>query len=156
MNINLTMFAQAIAFFVLFWVSKKFLWPPLMEAIETRRAAIAAGLAAAEKGKSALAEGEQQKLLLLKEAREQAGEVKALNEKQALSLIDEAKVQAKVEADRIVAAAHASAANELQKARDALRDQVAMLAIAGAEKILRREVDPKAHADMLSQLKAQL
>ena len=93
---------------------------------------------------------------MLKEARDQAGEVKALNEKQGQSFIDEAKAQAKIEADRIIAAAHASAASELQKARDSLRDQVAVLAVAGAEKILKREVDAKAHAEMLNQLKAQL
>jgi F-type H+-transporting ATPase subunit b len=84
------------------------------------------------------------------------GEFKALNEKQALSLIDEAKAQAKVEADRIIAAAHASAVTELQKAREQLREQVAALAVAGAEKILKREVDAKSHAEMLNQLKAQL
>ena len=156
MSLNATLFGMAVWFILLIVFAWKFIWPPLVGAIDERRKKIADGLAEAEKGKAALAEGEKQKLLMLKEARDQAGEVKALNEKQALSLIDEAKAQAKIEADRIIAAAHANAATELQKARESLRDQVALLAVAGAEKILRREVDAKAHADMLNQLKAQL
>jgi len=92
----------------------------------------------------------------MKEARQTATEMKALNDKQAQLQIDEAKVQAKVEADRIIAAAYAQIDMEKQKAKEQLRDQVAALAIAGAEKILKREVDAKVHADMLSQLKAQL
>ena len=156
MSLNATLFGMAVWFILLIVFAWKFIWPPLVGAIDERRKKIADGLAEAEKGKAALAEGEKQKLLMLKEARDQAGEVKALNEKQALSLIDEAKAQAKIEADRIIAAAHANAATELQKARESLRDQVALLAVAGAEKILKREVDAKAHADMLNQLKAQL
>ena len=156
MSLNATLFGMAVWFILLIVFAWKFIWPPLVGAIDERRKKIAEGLAEAEKGKAALAEGEKQKLLMLKEARDQAGEVKALNEKQALSLIDEAKAQAKIEADRIIAAAHANAATELQKARESLRDQVALLAVAGAEKILKREVDAKAHADMLNQLKAQL
>ncbi len=156
MSLNATLFGMAIWFILLIWFAKAKIWPPLLAAIEERRKKIADGLAEAEKGRAALAEGEKQKQVMLQQARDQAGEVKALNEKQALALIDEAKAQAKVEADRIIASAHASAATELQKAREALRDQVAVLAVAGAEKILRREVDAKTHADMLSQLKAQL
>jgi F-type H+-transporting ATPase subunit b len=156
MNIGGTLVAQAIGFAIFIWFTWKFVWPPIDLAIETRRKKIAEGLAEAEKGKAALADGEKQKSLILKEAREHAGEFKALNEKQALSLIDEAKAQAKIEADRIIAAAHANAASELQKAREQLREQVAVLAVAGAEKILKREVDARVHADMLNQLKAQL
>ena len=156
MSLNATLFGMAVWFILLIWFSYAKIWPPLVAAIEERRKKIADGLAEAEKGKAALADGEKQKALILKEARDQAGEFKALNEKQAQAMIDEAKAQAKVEADRIIAAAHASAATELQKARDQLREQVAVLAVAGAEKILKREVDAKAHADMLNQLKAQL
>ncbi|AMS31488.1 ATP synthase subunit B [Betaproteobacteria bacterium UKL13-2] len=156
MSLNATLFGMAVWFILLIWFAYAKIWPPLVGAIDERRKKIAEGLAEAEKGKAALADGEKQKSLILKEARDQAGEFKALNEKQAQSLIDEAKAQAKVEADRIIAAAHASAATELQKAREQLRDQVAVLAVAGAEKILKREVDAKAHADMLNQLKAQL
>lgn len=156
MNINATLFAMAIWFAALIWFCVKFIWPPLLTAIDTRNRKIAEGLAEAEKGKMALAEGEKQKMAMLKEARDQAAEMKALNDKQAQRHIDEAKAQAKLEADRIIAAAQAQIEQEMQKARDQLREQVAALAVAGAEKILKREIDAKVHADMLNQLKAQL
>jgi len=153
---NATLFAMAVWFALLIAFAYKFIWPPLMSAIDSRNKKIAEGLAEAEKGKAALAEGQKQKDAMMKEARQTATEMKALNDKQAQGLIDEAKVQAKVEADRIIAAAHAQIEQEKQKAKEQLREQVAALAIAGAEKILKREVDAKVHADMLSQLKAQL
>jgi F-type H+-transporting ATPase subunit b len=156
MNINMTLLAQAIGFAIFIIFTMKFVWPPLNGAIETRRSKIADGLAEAEKGKAALAEGQKQKDVLLKAARDQATEMRALNDKQAQAQIDAAKAQAKVEADRIIAAAHAQIEQEKQKAKEALREQVAALAIVGAEKILKREVDAKVHADMLNQLKAQL
>lgn len=156
MNITATLLLQALGFAIFFWFTAKFVAPHLSAAIAERRKRIADGLAEAEKGKAALAEGEKQKAMILKEARDQAGEIKALNDKQAQKLIEEAKAQAKAEADRILAAAQAQIAQEQQKARELLREQVAALAVAGAEKILRREVDAKAHADMLNQLKAQL
>lgn len=153
---NATLFAMAVWFALLIAFAYKFIWPPLMTAIDTRNKKIAEGLAEAEKGKAALAEGEKQKDALMKEARQTATQMKALNDKQAQAMINEARVQAKVEADRIIAAAHAQIEMEKQKAKEQLREQVAALAIAGAEKILKREVDAKVHADMLSQLKAQL
>jgi F-type H+-transporting ATPase subunit b len=156
MNLNATLLVQAISFAFLIWFCVKFIWPPLTNAIDERNKKIADGLAEAEKGKAALAEGEKQKAVMLKEARDAAGEIKLANEKQAQAQIDEAKAQAKVEADRLIAAAHAQIAQEQQKAREQLREQVAALAVAGAEKILKREIDAKAHADMLAQLKAQL
>ncbi len=156
MNINLTMGAQMVAFIILLWVAKSFIWAPMIVALDERRKKIAEGLAEAEKGKAALAEGETVKAAMLKEARDQAAESRAFSEKQAQTQIDEAKAQAKAEYDRIVAAAHEQIALEQQKAREQLREQVAALAVAGAEKILKREVDAKAHAEMLSQLKAQL
>jgi F-type H+-transporting ATPase subunit b len=156
MDIGGTLVVQAIGFAIFIWFTWKFVWPPINEAIETRRTKIAEGLAEAEKGKAALAEGEKQKAVMLKEARDQAGEFKSLNEKQALALIEEAKAQAKAEADRIIAAAYAQIEQEKQKAKDQLREQVAALAVVGAEKILQREVNAQAHAEMLSQLKGQL
>jgi len=156
MSLNATLFGMAIWFILLIWFAKAKIWPPIMGAIDERSRKIAAGLAEAEKGKSALAEGERQKTLMLKEAREQAADMKALNDKQIVASIEEAKGQAKAEADRIVAAAQAQIQMEMQKAKEQLREQVAVLAVAGAEKILRREIDAKAHAEMLSQLKAQL
>lgn len=156
MNLNATLFAMAAWFILLIAFAYKFIWPPLITAIDDRRKKIAEGLAEAEKGKSALAEGEKAKATMLREARDQATEMKALNDKQAQAHIDAAKVQAKAEADRIIAAAQAQIEQEKQKAKEQLRDQVAALAVAGAEKILKREIDAKAHADMLNQLKAQL
>lgn len=156
MNLNATLFGMAVWFILLIVFAWKFIWPPLMAAIDERGRKIAEGLAEAEKGKAALADGEKRKAVILREARDAAGEIKSANEKQAQRLIDEAKAQAKSEAERIIAAAQAQIVQEQQKARDQLRDQVAALAVAGAEKILKREVDAKAHADMLNQLKAQL
>ncbi len=156
MNIGLTLVAQAIGFAIFILFTYKFVWPPLNEAIETRRKKIAEGLAEAEKGKAALAEGEKIKAVMLKEARDTAADVKAVNDKQAVSIIEDAKAQAKVEAERIKADAMAQIEHEKQKAKDQLREQVAALAVAGAEKILKREVNAAAHADMLNQLKGQL
>ena len=156
MNLNATLFVTAFSFAALIYFCYKAIWPPLINAIDDRIKKIADGLAEAEKGKAALAEGEKQKAVMLKEARDAAGEIKLANEKQAQAQIDEAKAQARIEADRLIAAAHAQIAQEQQKAREQLREQVAALAVAGAEKILKREIDVKAHAEMLSQLKAQL
>lgn len=156
MNLNATLLVQAISFAFLIWFCVKFIWPPITTAIDERNRKIADGLAEAEKGRAALAEGEKQKAVMLREARDAAGELKLANEKQAQALIEEAKVQAKLEADRIIAGAQAQIAQEQQKAREQLREQVAALAVIGAEQILKREIDQKAHADMLAQLKAQL
>ena len=156
MNLNLTLFAQAATFALFIWFTVKFVWPPLLRAIETRQKTIADGLAEAERGRSSLADAQKQTEVLLKEARERAHEVMAQAEKSANQRVEDAKAQAKVEADRIVAAANAQIGQEVQAAKQQLREQVAALAVAGAEKILKREVDAKAHADMLNQLKAQL
>ena len=156
MSLNATLFGMAIWFILLIWFAKAKIWPPLVAAIDERSRKIASGLAEAEKGKTALAEGEKQKAVLLKEARDQASDMKALNDKQIATAIEEAKTQARVEANRIFEAAQAQILMEMQKAKEQLREQVAVLAVAGAEKILRREIDARAHADMLAQLKAQL
>lgn len=156
MNVNVGLFVMVVWFAALIWFAKAKIWPPLMTAINDRRQKIAAGLAEAEKGKAALVEAEKQRAVTLKEARDQATEMRALNDKQVAAQIEEAKSVAKAEADRIIAAAHAQIAQETQKAKDQLREQVAKLAVAGAEKILKREVDAGVHADMLNQLKAQL
>ena len=156
MDINLTMFAQAIAFFILFWVSKKFLWPPLMGAIETRQKAIAAGLTAAEEGKRLLVEAEKRSDAFLKEAKDRSQSMYADGERRANQLVEQAKQTAKAEAGRILAAAQEQIQMEVNKAKSGLREQVAQLAVAGAEKILKREINAAAHADLLSELKAQL
>lgn len=156
MDLNLTMFAQAIAFFVFFWFSKKFVWPPLMTAIEERQTKIAEGLNAAEAGKRALVEAEAKGESAMKEARERSQTLFSEGERRANQIIEQAKLTAKTEADRILAAAQEQIQLELNKAKSSLRDQVALLAVAGAEKILKREINAAAHADMLAELKAQL
>jgi len=156
MNIGGTMVAQAIGFAIFIWFTWKFVWPPIDQAIETRRKKIAEGLAEAEKGKAALADGEMQKAVMLKDARDAAADVKAVNDKQASAIIEEARAQAKIEAERIKADAMAQIEHEKQKAKDQLREQVAALAIIGAEKILKREINQAIHADMLAELKGQL
>lgn len=156
MNINLTMIAQAIAFFILFWVSKKFIWPPLMAAIETRQKAIADGLTAAEEGKRSLVEAEKRSEVFMKEAKDRSQTMFSDGERRANQIIEQAKLTAKAEAERILAAAQEQIQLEINKAKSGLREQVAQLAVVGAEKILKREINASAHAEMLTELKAQL
>jgi F-type H+-transporting ATPase subunit b len=156
MNLNLTMIAQAITFALFIWFTVKFVWPHLLRAIETRQKKIADGLAEAERGRSSLADAQKQTDVMLREARSRAQEIVAAAEKAAHQRIEESKAQAKTEGERLVAAAHAQIQQEVQSAKQQLREQVAQLAVAGAEKILRREVDANAHGQMLDQLKAQL
>lgn len=156
MNLNFTLVAQAVAFALLIWFTMKFVWPPLLRAIEARQKQIADGLAEAERGRSSLADAQKQTDIILKEARSRAQEIVSAAERAASQRVEESKAQAKTEGERIVAAAHAQVQQEVQSAKQQLREQVAQLAMAGAEKILRREVDAKAHAGMLDQLKAQL
>jgi F-type H+-transporting ATPase subunit b len=156
MNLNFTLFAQAAAFILFIWFTVKFVWPPLLRAIETRQKTIADGLAEAERGRSSLADAQKQTDVILREARARAQEIVVAAEKMASQRIEESKSQAKTEGERLVSAAKAAIEQEVQSAKQQLREQVATLAVSGAEKILRREVDAKAHADMLNQLKAQL
>jgi F-type H+-transporting ATPase subunit b len=156
MNFNLTLIAQAVTFALFIWFTVAVVWPHLLRAIETRQKTIADGLAEAERGKSALAEAEKEKDALLRDARTRAQEIMAAAEKTATQRIEESKSQARSEGERLLAGANAQIQQEIQSAKQQLREQVAALAVQGAEKILRREVDAKAHADMLNQLKAQL
>jgi F-type H+-transporting ATPase subunit b len=156
MNLNLTLFAQAATFALFIWISLTWVWPMILKKIEERQKIIADGLAEAERGRSSLADAQKQTDVLLREARARAQEIVLAAEKAASQRVEESKLQARSEGERIVAAAHASIAQEVQSAKQQLRDQVAQLAVSGAEKILRREVDARAHADMLEQLKAQL
>ena len=156
MDINLTLIMQAVAFAAFIWFTAKFVWPPLMGAIETRRKTIADGLAAGEQGRANLANAEKRTADLLAQAKAQAGEIVALGEKFKAETIEHAKVEAKAEADRIVAAAKAEITQEVARAKESLRTAVAELAVAGASKILKREVDPKAHADLLREIQGQL
>jgi F-type H+-transporting ATPase subunit b len=156
MNINATLFVQALSFAFLIWFSVKFIWPPLNRAIDERNKRIADGLAAAEKGKASLVEAQAKGESAMKEARERASGVLGEGEKRATQIVEEAKTAAKEEADRIIAGAREQIASEVAKAKTELREQVAALAVAGAEKILQREIDAKSHAEMLGKLKAQL
>ena len=156
MNINITLFAQAAVFAAFIWFTVRFVWPPLLRAIEARQKQIADGLAAADQGKKSLEVSSQQAEKAILEARGRAADILAQAEKRGAQMIEEAKVAAKAEGDREKAAAKADIQQEAQRAREQLREQVAALAVAGAEKILSREVDAKAHADLLDGIKKQL
>jgi F-type H+-transporting ATPase subunit b len=156
MSINLTLFVQAITFAAFIWFTVKVVWPPLLRAIESRQKNIADGLAAAEQGRKSLEVSNKKAEDTIRESRDRAAELIAQAEKRGAELIEEAKTAAKEEGAREKAAAKAEIEQEVARAREQLRDQVAMLAVAGAEKILRREVDAKAHADLLGSIKGQL
>jgi len=156
MNINISLFAQAAVFAAFIWFTIRFVWPPLLRAIEARQKQIADGLAAAEQGKRSLETSAKQAEQTIQDARGRAAEIIEHAEKRSAQMIDEAKTAAKAEGDREKAAAKADIQQEAQRAREQLREQVAALAVAGAEKILRREVDAKAHADLLDGIKKQL
>ena len=156
MNINATLFVQMAVFFVGSWITMNYIWPPLNRAIEERQKKIADGLAAADRGEHALEEAKKQGASIEATARQQSQVIVAQGEKRGQAIIDEAKAQAQVEADKIIAAARAQAAQEIQQAREQLKDQVAHLAVTGASQILGKEVDAKAHQQLLDQLKAKL
>ena len=156
MNINLTLFAQALVFAAFIWFTVKLIWPFMLRAIETRQKTIADGLAAAEQGRRSLESSTRQAEDAVTQARRRAAEILAQAEKRAAELVDEARSAAKEEGSREKAAAKAEIEQEVTRAREQLRDHVASLAVAGAEKILRREVDAKAHADLLEAIKRQL
>ena len=156
MNINFTLFAQAIVFTAFIWFTIRFVWPPLLRAIEARQKQIADGLAAGEQGRKSLEVSSRQAEQAIQEARTRAAEIIAQAEKRDAQMVEAAKVAAKAEGDREKAAAKADIQQEASRAREQLREQVAALAVAGAEKILRREVDAKAHADLLESIKRQL
>ena len=156
MNINLTLFAQAIVFAAFIWFTAKFVWPPLMRAVETRQRQIAEGLQAGEQGRQNLVSAEKRVADMINEAKAKAGEIVATGEKFKAETIDQAKVEATAERDRIIAAAKAEAQQEYAAAREQLRNQVADLAVAGAARILKREVDKNAHADLLAAIRQEL
>ena len=156
MDINLTLFMQAAAFAAFIWFTARFVWPPLMRAIDTRQKQIADGLAAGEQGRQSLASTEKRIADLLAEAKTRSSEIIAQGDKLKSETIEAAKAQAKVEGERIIAGAKAEIEQEVMRAKEALRNQVADLAVAGAAKILKREVDAKAHADLLAAIRQRL
>jgi F-type H+-transporting ATPase subunit b len=156
MNINATLLGQTIMFIMFVWFCMKFVWPPIMQALTERKKVIADGLAAGERGKHELELASRRASESMHEAKQKAAEVIVLAEKRASQIIEEAKGIAKEEGDRLVAGAKAEIDQEVNRARELLRQQVAELAVAGAEKILRREVDAKAHTELLTALKNEI
>ena len=156
MSINATLIGQMIWFAVFIWITMKFIWPPLQKAMAERQQQIADGLAAAERGKHDLELASKRSADALREAKDRATGITAEADKQARRIVEEAKDAAKTEAEKVYNAKLAELEQEAERARSALRDRVAELAVAGAEKILRREVNAAAHADMLSALKQEL
>jgi F-type H+-transporting ATPase subunit b len=156
MSLNFTLFVQAAVFLAFIWFTVKLVWPYMLRAIEARQKTIADGLAAAEQGKASLETSTRQAVEVVSQGRDRAAEIIAQAEKRGAQMVEEARAQAKEEGNREKAAAQAEIDQQVSRAREALREQVAALAVAGAEKILRREVDAKAHADLLAQLKQEL
>ncbi|TRZ67003.1 MAG: F0F1 ATP synthase subunit B [Rhodocyclaceae bacterium] len=156
MNINLTLISQAIAFAVFIWFTVKFVWPPMLTAITERQKKIEEGLAAAERSKKDLELAQARSTDTLREAREKSTEMIGGAERQAAHIVEDARA----EAARIISLARVAAEGEAtvaaQRAKESLRDQVALLAVAGAEKILRREVNAQVHSELLASLKSEL
>jgi F-type H+-transporting ATPase subunit b len=156
MNFNLTLIAQALTFALFIWFTVKVIWPYMLRAIEARQKTIADGLAAAEQGHKSLEASKRHAEDAIGQARGRSNEILAQAERRAAQMVEEAKNAARQESAREKAAAKAEIEQEASRAREQLRDQVAALAVAGAEKILRREVDAKAHAELLESIKRQL
>lgn len=156
MNINATLFLQAIVFAILVWFTMKNVWPPITKALDERAQKIADGLAAADKAKTELAAANQRVEQELASSRNDAATRLAEAERRAQSMVEEAKARANEEGNKIIAAARAEADGQLIQAREALREQVAVLAVKGAEQILRKEVNAAVHADLLTRLKSEL
>jgi len=155
-NINATLIGQAIWFGLFIWITMKFVWPPLQKAMADRQAQIAEGLSAAERGKHEQEIAAKRSAEALREAKGKAAELVAQAEKRAQQIVEEAKGNAKVEADKVVAGAKSEIEQEVERAKQELRERVAELAVAGAEKILRKEINASVHADMLGTLKQDL
>jgi F-type H+-transporting ATPase subunit b len=155
-NLNATLIAQFVVFFILAGFTMKFVWPPLIKALDERAKKIADGLAAADRGKADLAAAEKRIQGELASARDEGQKRIGEAEKRAQLIIEEAKKTAAEEAARIIANAKADAQQQVNQAREELRGQVATLAVKGAEQILKREVNAAAHADLLNQLKTEL
>ena len=156
MNFNATLIGQSIAFIFFVWFCMRYVWPPLVKALDERQQKIADGLAAAEKAQRELAEADTQVALLLKQAREDARVLIDQAEKRGNQIIEDAKEQARIEGARIIAAARADIAQQTSQAREVLRQQVAGLAVVGAERILGEHMDQAANSKLLDDLVAKL
>ena len=156
MNINSTLFLQAVVFAILVWFTMKFVWPPITKALDERALKISDGLAAADKAKSELASANKRVESELATSRNETAARLADADRRGQGIVEDAKARAVEEANKIIAAAQAEAAQQTVKAREALREQVALLAVKGAEQILRKEVNAGVHADLLNRLKTEL
>ena len=156
MDIGMTLLGQMISFAILIWFTAKFIWPPLMGAIEERQAKIADGLAAADRSKKDLAQAEEKVSEVLREARAKANEVIEQAHARGNQIIDQAKSDAIAEANRQKAMAEAEIISAANRAKEELRRQVSALAVAGAEKLIRREIDGAAHKALLDELAAEI
>jgi len=156
MNFNSTLIIQSLVFFILGWITMKFIWPPLVAAIEERQKKIADGLAAADKGERSLAEAKDAASDIVKEARQQANKIVEQAHRREVEMIDEAKSTAVAEGQRLISEAKQEVSIESNRAREQLRKEVSALAVAGASKLLGREIDAKAHADLLDKLALEI
>ena len=156
MNINLTLIGQLLAFVVFVWFTKKFVWTPIIAALNERKAKIADGLAAAERGQHEQELAKERAVEELKKAKAQAAEIINQANKRANEIVDEAKENARSEGERILAAAQADIEQETNRARETLRARVAELAVSGAEKVLRREINADTHSEVLDAVAKQL
>lgn len=156
MNLNATLLAQIVVFAILWWFTMKFVWPPITKALDERAKKVADGLAAADKAKSELASANKRVEEQLVQSRNETSKLLSDAEKRAQVIVDEAKKRAEEEGAKIVAAAKAEADQQTIRAREVLRDQVAVLAVKGAEQILQREVNAGVHAELLTRLKTEL
>jgi F-type H+-transporting ATPase subunit b len=156
MNFNATLIGQSITFIVFVWFCMKYVWPPIMHALDARKKQIADGLAAGERGKHEQELAQKRAAEVLVEAKRQAQDIIAKAEKRAAEIVEEAKNDAKTEGERILTAARAEIGQEVNRAKEGLRAQVVSIAIAGASKVLEREVDANTHNDLLTKLAAQI
>jgi len=156
MNINLTLFLQMITFAVFVWFCMRFVWPPIVKALADRKAKIAEGLAAAERGAQQQELGQQRAKELMHEAKQHASEVVAQAQKRAGEIVEEAKNDARAEGERLITAAKAEIEKETNRAREELREKVAALAVAAAEKILQKEIDASAHKAIVDSFVKQI
>ena len=156
MNINASLFLQAVVFAILVWFTMKFVWPPIMKALDERAQKISDGLAAADKAKSELSSANKRVEAELASSRTETAARLAEAERRGQSMVEDAKARAVEEGNKIIAAAKAEAQQQSNRAREVLREQVAALAVKGAEQILRREVNATVHADLLGRLKTEL
>ncbi len=156
MSINATLIGQMITFTLLVWFTMKYVWPPIMQALEERKAKIAEGLAAAEKGQEEIRLAEKKAKKVLKEAKDQAAEIVSLAQKRANELVEESKGNAQKEGERMIQAATAQIEQEMQQARESLRKEVSALALRAAEQILQQEIDKAKHKEILNKASEQL